>query len=140
MTTRFQPTGTPATDQNFRTVEGLFPVREIADGVVTADQIKAGAVTDAKLAEPVLGGSVKANGEKESGEGFTSEKTATGKYTVKLTAELASTAIVVLTSLEGNLVRLEAAPGKKEFKVGSYLINTVPVATDFAFTFMVKAS
>jgi hypothetical protein len=48
--------------------------------------------------QAVSRGSVKANGEKLSGTGFTVEKTATGKYRMTYSAELPAIPVVVATA------------------------------------------
>lgn len=140
MTTRFQPTGTPATDQNFRTVEGLFPVREIANGVVAADQIKAGAVTDAKLAQPVIEGAFSATATIEAGEGFTVERPSTGVYKITLSTELATNAVIVANPRIGGgaIGILTSAPAKKVFELNCRL--NAETLGNTAVNFLIKAS
>lgn len=97
-----------------------------------------GTVEDKRLESPIIRGQIKANGEKELGSGFTSEKTEAGKYTIKLTTELASTGIMVLTPKGSNVFPSMVSEGKKEFKV--QFISGAAVPTDTIFNFHVIKS
>jgi len=80
-------------------------------------------------------GQFSAAGAKVLGEGFSSEKTATGKYTVKFTSALATVPVVTLMHTGAGFSQNSvAAATKAEFKVESY--NGVSfVAEDHALNF-----
>lgn len=86
--------------------------------------------------KPVIAGVVKANGEKEAGEEFTSEKTGAGAYKITLSTELAAPGVVVATAYGGAYAR-SAGASKKVFEVFTAVPNT-GVQTDAAFGFMIK--
>lgn len=116
------------TDQNFRELERRFPVREIANKVVT----------DAMLVKPTIVGQVSSGGAVVLGSGFTSEKTGTGVYKITLATELATDGVLVALPAEFNRVMRNSAGGKKTFTVNS--VNLAEVAADTAFNFHIKAS
>lgn len=111
-------------------LENRFPV-------ATAD-IADDAVTDAKLASPVIVGQVSSAGAVVVGSGFTSKKTGTGAYEITLTTELASEGVMGATSSEFNRLPRITAAGKKVFKVA--FVDLSEVAGDTAFHFHVKPS
>jgi hypothetical protein len=135
-----QAVGDSATDQNLRQIGQRFPIqqRDIAEGAVGSAQIEAGAVTDDKLASPIIRGQVKSGGGVELGSGFTSEKTAEGRYTIKLTNELPTTGIMTMTLVAAAGTYRIATQGKKEFKVET--TNSAFAFADAAFNFTVVAS
>lgn len=117
--------------ENFDAVASQFPVQ--------APNMANKSVPDKALAKPVIAGAVKATGEKELGEGFTSTKTATGIYKIELTTELATTGSMTVTIVGGaNNVARVVANAKKVFEVVTYTL--APVTADTAFNFMIKAS
>lgn len=83
----------------------------------------------------IMAGQVSALGVVVAGEGFTSEKTAVGKYTVKITTALASVAIPVLNFIgEGTFGwPTVVTPTTAQFKVETR--NAAGALADQAFTF-----
>lgn len=143
MTLPLQAVADPATDQNHRQIAQQFPIQaaNIANGAVGSKALAKASVTDEKLAKPVIAGAVKANGELESGTGFTVSKVSTGIYKIILTTEPATTPVPVATiRSERAAVYISAiALSKTEIRVGCSNVTTF-AAEDAAFTFMVKAS
>lgn len=123
-------------------VEGKFPVKavDLAANAVEAEKVKAGAITDEKLASPIIRGRIAKLGTVVIGLGFTSEKTAAGKYTVKLTTELSTEGIMTVTVCEAATSRYPtiAASGKKEFKIETR--NQLNELEDTLFNFWVIKS
>jgi hypothetical protein len=116
---------------------------KLAAEAVTTAKIAAGAVTDAKLEKPIIIGSVKATGEIEVGAGvFTVEKTAAGRYTIKLVTELPAAAIMVACSNSPEFTQWVGVlqnNQKKEFKVATNGISGgAPLAADTPFVFYLK--
>ena len=108
---------------------------QIEDGQVGSAELAKEAATDEKLSSPVVRGQVKSTGGVELGSGFTSERTAEGRYTIKLNTELSSSAIIVATLFGGSGQIRVAATGKKELKVETVNI-TQTAFQDNAFNFM----
>lgn len=132
----------PATQENHDRLAQQFPIQaqNIANGAVGTKAIAKASVTDEKLAKPTIVGSVKSSGAVEAGEGFTSEKTATGTYKVTLSTELATVGIilpVLLSGTEAQLALVGSAPAKKVFTV---LTGTTAALKDGAFNFSIKAT
>jgi hypothetical protein len=77
-------------------------------------------------------------GEKVAGSGFSAEKTGTGKYTIKLTTELSTTGVCLVTCAqkETGLFGVCNESGKKEFKV--LIFNTGNSLEDGQFHFVIK--
>ena len=142
MPLKLQAVRDSATDQNFRQVALILPIRrqDIADEAVGTDQLAKEAITDEKLASPVIRGQVSKAGAKLLGSGFTCEKTAAGKYTIKLTTELLTEGIMTATACEAATLRYVtvATSGKKEFTLE--FRNQLTNLEDTLFNFMVVKS
>lgn len=81
-------------------------------------------------------GQVGATGTAVLGTGYASEKTGTGKYTIKLTSELATTAVCVASHAGTGFSFVSAtASTKKEVKIENF--NGVGVNADEAFNFYI---
>lgn len=105
----------------------------------------AASVKDADLVKPVIVGVIKANGEKETGEGFTSELVEVGKYKITLITELATLGVISVTAFSETTVNLSAPfireATKKVFVVTFKTGGTVtPANVNSAFHFFVRAS
>lgn len=111
---------------------------KLAASVKGTDLVE-GTVEDKRLAKPTIVGQISSAGAVVTGEGFTAEKTAEGKYTIKLTTELATTGVIVASLFEGSGQIRVAAQGKKEFKLECVNIAQSAFQNN-AFTFMIKAS
>jgi len=120
----------PATQECLDAIARQFP---IAGANLTQKT-----VSDKNLAKPTLAGAVKANGEKESGEGFTSEKTALGAYKITLSTELASAGVAVAIAYGGAYAR-STGTAQKVFEIFTAVPNT-GAQVDSAFGFMIKAT
>lgn len=91
--------------------------------------------------EQSLAGTVKANGEREAGSGFTSEKTSTGNYKITLSPALATNGVMVVSLIAGGGEATQgfpSGPSKTSFTVG--LVNNTPASKDGSFHFMIKAT
>lgn len=110
---------------------------KLAASVKGTDLVE-GTVEDKRLAKPVIVGQVSAAGAVLAGEGFTSEKSSTGVYVIKLTTELGTTGIIQMTPKGSNVFPSVVTDGKKEFKV--QFVSGAAALTDTIFNFEIKAS
>ena len=120
-----------AIQTNFEQLAQLFPLG--------SKYLVNESVTNEKLARPEIAGQVSSAGAVVKGEGFTSERTATGKYTIKLSKELPSVGTLVGSSLAIAVV-VPVNEGKAEFKVESFAVEGGSPLVNAAFNFYIKAS
>jgi hypothetical protein len=82
-------------------------------------------------------GKVKASGEVSEGSGFSSEKTATGKYKITLTRALATNGVIAVTPWgESPVYAISPSAGKSQFTVWIY--DSAGELADSAFGFEIK--
>lgn len=96
---------------------------------------------EALEAKPSLAGEVESNGTRGAGEGFTSEKTATGTYKISLSTESATLSACVPVVIAGGgeaALIFSSGPSKKTFTIST--VTTGGVAKDGAFQFVIKAT
>lgn len=124
---------------------------DIVAETIEEGDLKAGAVGASKLATGAkelflqlpsaaprvhLAGQISSTGTVVLGSGFTSEKTATGKYTIKITTELATTAVCVASHSGAGFSFVSAtASTKKEVKLENF--NGAGALADEAFNFTI---
>lgn len=115
---------------------------DIAAGTIEASDLNANAkelFPQLVSAAPrtIMAGQISAAGAVVLGAGFTSEKTATGKYTIKITTELATNAVLVGGGINvGAFIFVTAAAStKKEVKVEVH--NAASALADEAFNFYI---
>jgi hypothetical protein len=116
---RLQAVKDPVVDQNFREIESQFPIQS------------------QNLVSPTIRGQVESAGGVDLGSGFTSERTAEGRYTIKLTTELTTVGVMVATVVGGTGWARIASGGKKEFKVETINPSTLGFL-DQAFNFTIS--
>jgi len=104
---------------------------------VEEGKIKDGAVSDKKLAKPVLCGEVAGTGSILSGSGFTVNHPEKGAFEVVLTSELPSIAVMVITVVSSKpCVAYHLGASKKTFPLK--ITDITGAATDQTFDFMIK--
>jgi hypothetical protein len=116
---QLQPVKDSASDQNFRAVSKAFATlrRRLAAFEGTENFLKLATPANRHL----VAGLITIESEKAViavGTGFTAERTAKGKFTIKLTTELTETGVIVAKTNGGGLS--VASQGKKEFKVETF--------------------
>lgn len=131
----------PIQEGNLGKLSALKLSGELPKESVGAEQLKASAKElFLQLAAPAkrihLFGQVSAAGAVALGEGFTSEETGVGKYTIKLKAELATTAVFVGSHAGAGFSFVSGtASTKKEVKVENF--NALGALAKEAFNFTI---
>jgi len=129
-------TGIVSVDRNLRGI--LKRGGELAASALTKAEAKElFPQLPAKANRRLIAGQVSAAGAKVLGEGFSSEKTGTGKYTIKISPELASTAVCTANYAgAGAAFGLDiVSSSKTEVKIE--IFNSASANADLAFNFII---
>lgn len=95
------------------------------------------AVTDAKLAKPLLVGVINSGGTVAQGTGFTSSKVSTGLYEITFDAAYGAAPVALVGSNAGTRFVAEVSTTTTVLTV--QILNLAGTATDAKFNFMVRA-